>query len=130
MSTQVVKGLPYNCAVTVMWRANGSMENFLWCRSTEEGSDKFKGLYTYGGKGMSPNRFRTLTPSCNMSLENIVRKLVWANIGAQGHRKIVLHRRNNSETWKAVKGFWDGSFKDNGSSGCGVAIKVADRENR
>ena len=52
----------------------------------------------------------------------------WANIGAQGHRKIVLHRRNNSETWKAVKGFWDGSFKDNGSSGCGVAIKVVDRE--
>ena len=31
-------------------------------------------------------------------------------------------------TWKAVKGFWDGSCKDNGRSRCGVAIKGVDRE--
>ena len=30
LSTLVVKGLPLNSAVTVMWRADGSMANFLW----------------------------------------------------------------------------------------------------
>ena len=38
----------------------------------------------------------------------------WANIGSQGQRKIVLDRYDNSEKWKAVKGCWHGSFKDNG----------------
>ena len=27
-----------------------------------------------------------------------------------------------------MKGFWDGSSKDNGKSGCGVVIKGADRD--
>ena len=27
-----------------------------------------------------------------------------------------------------VKGYWDGSFKDNGKNGCGVVVKVVDRE--
>ena len=40
----------------------------------------------------------------------------WANIGAQEHRKIVLDRCGNSESWKSVKGNWDGSAKDNGKS--------------
>ena len=31
----------------------------------------------------------------------------WANIGAQGQRKMVLDRCDNSETWKAVKGYLD-----------------------
>ena len=35
----------------------------------------------------------------------------WANIGAQGHRKIVLDKRTNSETWKAVKGFLGRQFQ-------------------
>ena len=52
----------------------------------------------------------------------------WANIGAQGQRKIVLDKRDISESWKALKGYWDGSFKDNGKSGCGVVIKGVDRE--
>ena len=52
----------------------------------------------------------------------------WANIGAQEQRKIVLDKRDNSETWKAVRGFWDGSFKNNGNNGCGVVIKGADKE--
>ena len=28
----------------------------------------------------------------------------WANIGAQGQKKFVFDRRDNSETWKAVRG--------------------------
>ena len=52
----------------------------------------------------------------------------WANIGAQRQRKIVFDRRNNSGTWKAVKGDWDGRFKDNGKSRCGVVIKGIDRD--
>ena len=52
----------------------------------------------------------------------------WANIGPQGQRKIVFDRRDNSGTWKAVNGYWDGSFKDNGKRGSGVVIKVVHRE--
>ena len=51
----------------------------------------------------------------------------WANIGAQGQRKIVSDRCDNSETAKTVNGYWGGSFKDNGKSGCGVVIKGDDR---
>ena len=51
-----------------------------------------------------------------------------SNIGAQGQRKIVLDRRDNSETWTAVKSCWDGSCKDNGKGGCGVVIKGVHRE--
>ena len=47
----------------------------------------------------------------------------WANVGAEGQRKVVVDRKSNAATWKAVKGFWDGSCKDDGKSGCGVAIK-------
>ena len=52
----------------------------------------------------------------------------WANIGAQGRRKIISGKRVDSTTWKAIRGFWNGSFKDNGRSGCGIVIKGVDRE--
>ena len=39
-----------------------------------------------------------------------------ANVGAEGQRKVVIDRKGNADTWKAVKGFWDGSCKDNGNS--------------
>ena len=40
----------------------------------------------------------------------------WANLGPEGQRKVFVDRSSNSETWKAVKGFWDVSAKDNGKS--------------
>ena len=52
----------------------------------------------------------------------------WANIGTQGRRKIVIDRRDDPTTWKAIRGVWDGSFKDNGRSGCGIVIKGFDME--
>ena len=36
-----------------------------------------------------------------------------ANMVAEGQKKTVIDRCSNSESWKAVKGFWDGSAKDN-----------------
>ena len=51
-----------------------------------------------------------------------------ANVGAEGQRKVVIDRKNNADTWKAVKGFWDGSCKDNGKKRCGAVIKGVDRE--
>ena len=89
-----------------MWLANGSMANFLWSRSTERKSDKFKRPYTHGGKRKAPSRFRTLMASRNMSTENIIKKLTTrAFSGAQRQRTIVLDRRDNSEMWKAMRGF-------------------------
>ena len=52
----------------------------------------------------------------------------WAKKGAQGRRKIDIYRREDPTTWKAIRGFWDGSFKDNGKSGCGIVITGVDRE--
>ena len=52
----------------------------------------------------------------------------WANIDAQGQRETVFDKRDNSKTRKAVKGYWDGRYKDKGKSGCSVVIKGVDRE--
>ena len=52
----------------------------------------------------------------------------WADIGAQGRRKIDIYRKDDHQTWKAIRGFWDGSFKDDGKSGCGIVIKGVDRK--
>ena len=41
---------------------------------------------------------------------------------------MLTDRSNDTETWKAVKVFWDGSSKNNGTSGCGVVIIGADRD--
>ena len=35
---------------------------------------------------------------------------------------------NNTENWKGVRGFWDGSKKTGGRSGCGVVMKGVDRD--
>ena len=45
-----------------------------------------------------------------------------ANLGAEG-QKIIVDKGNNTERWKAVKGVWDGSSKNNGKSCCGVRDK-------
>ena len=52
----------------------------------------------------------------------------WADIGAQGRSKIDIFWKDAPTTRKAIRGFWDGSFKDDGRSGCGIVIKGADRE--
>ena len=52
----------------------------------------------------------------------------WADIGAQGRRKIDAYGKDAPTTWKAIRSFWDGSFKDDGKSGCGIGIKGVDRE--
>ena len=52
----------------------------------------------------------------------------WANVGAEGQRKTVIDRNSDADTWKASKGFWDGSCKESGKSGCGVVIKGFARE--
>ena len=52
----------------------------------------------------------------------------WANVGAVGKKEIVVDKGSNTEKWKAIKGFWDGSCKENGRSGCGVVVEGVDRE--
>ena len=52
----------------------------------------------------------------------------WATLPAEGQRKTVVDRYSNSESWKAVKSFWDASATDNGKSECGVVIKGVDRD--
>ena len=49
-----------------------------------------------------------------------------ANLRAEERRNITVEKGNKTENWKAVRGFWDGSTKIDGSSGCGVVIKGVD----
>ena len=103
----------------VLWHVNGSMVNILCGRSTEEELAKYKRPSFRGGKRRLPIRFRTSPTLRNMSTENTIRKLTTGpTLVQKGHRKIVLDKCNNSEAWKAVEGYWDGSFKDNGENGC------------
>ena len=52
----------------------------------------------------------------------------WANVGAEGQRKVVVDKKSNADKWKAVKGFWNGNCKDNSEIGCNVVMKRVDRE--
>ena len=72
----------------------------------------------------------TATPISNV--DNIVQHVCrehnqeadhWDDIGAQGRRKIDIYRKNDTTTWEAIRGFCDGSFKDDGKSGCGIVTK-------
>ena len=38
-----------------------------------------------------------------------------------------IDKKSITEKWTALRGFWDGSSKAKGKSGCGVIIKAADR---
>ena len=40
----------------------------------------------------------------------------WADIRAQGRRKIEIHKKDVPAAWKAIRGFWDGSFNYDGKS--------------
>ena len=51
-----------------------------------------------------------------------------ATVGADGQWTVVIDRKSNADTWKEVKGFWDGSCKENGKSGCGVKIREFAKE--
>ena len=41
----------------------------------------------------------------------------WADWSAEGQRQIISDQGNDTEQWKAVRGFWDGSSKVNGRRG-------------
>ena len=52
----------------------------------------------------------------------------WANLGAEEQRKVTVEKEENTENWKAVRGFLEGSQKKDGRSGCGVLIKGVDSD--
>ena len=52
----------------------------------------------------------------------------WANLGAEEQRTTAVDKGSNTERWKAVQGFWDGSSTNNGRSRCGVVIKGVDKD--
>ena len=111
-----------------MLHVNGSMVNILWDRSTEEELPQCKKALHSWCKEKSASPISKIDDFVkHVNREHNQEADHWANIAAQGQRKIVSDRCDSSETWKAVKGYWDGSFNDNGKSGCGVVIKGVDR---
>ena len=48
-----------------------------------------------------------------------------ANPGAKEVEKVAMDEKMR-RTWKAISGWWDGSAKNDGRSGCGIVIKGAD----
>ena len=52
----------------------------------------------------------------------------WANLAGDGDEGRHREQRSNSEEWKAVRGFQDGSKRKAGGSGRGIVINGVDRE--
>ena len=49
-------------------------------------------------------------------------------LGESGHREKSREKKvKKTKDWKAVRGYWDGSKKSSGWSGCGVVIKAVDK---
>ena len=88
--------LQCNCVETVMWRAIGQ---WRICPSNEGHRQlgMFKESCIHGiREDLEHRQFR----------ETLLQT-----------RKIDIYRKNVTKTWKAIRGFWDGSFKDDGKSG-------------
>ena len=84
--------LLYNCAETVMSHANGSTVNILWDKIPRENWTSTKDV-----------TFLLEKEDCWTNFENRqLREDEGTDIGAQGQRRVVLDRCDDSETWKAV----------------------------
>ena len=59
---------------------------------------------------------------------NRIKKLITGSTWKPKDRQMIVDRNKNTETWKVVRGIWDGSSNDNGTIGCGVVIKEVDRD--
>ena len=114
-----------------MWLANGSMETLPKEESTRIPFGEIQRiLHSWWKKGAA-------TPISNIDnfLKHIHRErdqeaAHWADIGAKGRRKNDICRKDAATKCKAIRCFWDGSFKDDGWNSCGIVINVADREKR
>ena len=51
-----------------------------------------------------------------------------AKVGVERHRKVVIDRKSDADTWKAIKEFRDGTCRNTEKSGCGVVIRLVDTE--
>ena len=95
---------------------NGSMVNVLWSMSTEEELAKFKKTSHWKREVANPiskiDDFVT-----HVFREHNQEAGHWADVGGEEQRKNVIDTRDNSESWKAVKGFLDGTSEDSGKSG-------------
>ena len=49
-----------------------------------------------------------------------------ANLRAEGKPSATVKNLKNREDWKAVRGYWDGSAKDEGRSRCGILVHAVD----
>ena len=114
----------------------GDSETGKWIHDQYSLRQKYRGRIsqiqkncTRCGKGKSSILSRRMMTTWNTPSEKTIRRLITESTwGIEGQRKIIVDKSNITETWKAVKVFWDGSAKDNDKSGCGVLIKVVDRD--
>ena len=118
----------YSYVETVRWQVSELMANMLWDRNTEDELAEFnKTLYSWWSREIA-NPISKIDDCVKHVLRQHSQEAdLLANMGTERQRKFIVDRCIITETWKAVKGFWDGSAKDNGKSGCGVVIKGFDR---
>ena len=111
-STLEKMGLQHTDVETVMLRANGSMDNILWYRGII--GQVQKTLHSWWKKKIANHISKIDNFVKHVFREHNQEADLWTNSGAEGQRKIVVHKCSTSETWNAVKGCWDGSLKDSG----------------
>ena len=114
---------------TVQVCGDSTMASMLWNRSTE------KKLVIFP-KTLNPCWKKKIAQPISKIDDNVKHVFRehnreadhFANLGAAGERKINVDKSNNTERWKAARGFWDRSSKNNGRSGCGINIKGVDKD--
>ena len=90
---------------------NGSMVNVLWGRSTEEELAKFKkNLHSWWKRKNTSPISKIDDFVKHVFREHNQEAVHWADVGSEG-QKNVIDTRDNSESWKAVKGFLGWQFR-------------------
>ena len=124
-----MKDLIYNYADIAMWHASGSMAEFTQKTKYKESIGKIqKTLYSWWKRRVAKPISNIDTFVQHVYREHNQEADRWATIGAKSRRIRVIDKRDDSTTKKAIRGFWDGSNKDNGRSGCGIVNEGVDRE--
>ena len=108
---------------------NGLAATARWVENSGKESDVFEELFIHGGRWKLPTQRTKIGDYVKHTFsEHNQEADHLASLGADGTRKITVEESGNHERWKAVREFWDGSNKKDGTCGCGIVIKGVERK--
>ena len=118
---------PCECVATATWLKHGSVDLTRWARRRATKLAESKKRCTLGGRQASRPVGKIEDFVKHVFREHTQEGDHLANV-VEGKRREELLSMASTTLVKASRG-WDGSRKDNGSSGCGVVMRAFDRKN-